>query len=247
MVSGHSTRVGAGHDLMKLVMRASRAGLAGTEVLAGSPGTVGGAVRMNAGGAFGQIGPLVEGVQVMAADGTLRRRSRGELVFGYRRSNIVEPFILEAELALSKASTAALSRRVREIFDYKRKSQPMADRSAGCTFRNPEGAGAGTSAGAWIDQAGLKGARIVMDTVTVTGTDYMEGMIPHHSIAILTSERAQIKDPRVRELANEIIKAQRREIKEMEWLIADIEKNGVAQTMEEASRRPVPDFSSTPE
>ena len=88
---------------------------------------------------------------------------------------------------------------------------------------------------------------LVRSQVTVTGTDYMEGMIPHHSIAILTSERAQIKDPRVRELANEIIKAQRREIKEMEWLIADIEKNGVAQTMEEASRRPVPDFSSTPE
>lgn len=73
---------------------------------------------------------------------------------------------------------------------------------------------------------------LVRSQVTVTGTDYMEGMIPHHSIAILTSERAQIKDPRVRELANEIIKAQRREIKEMEWLIADIEKNGVAQTME---------------
>ena len=88
---------------------------------------------------------------------------------------------------------------------------------------------------------------LVRSQVTVTSTDYMEGMIPHHSIAILTSERAQIKDPRVRELANEIIKAQRREIKEMEWLIADIEKNGVAQTMEEASRRPVPDFSSTPE
>lgn len=88
---------------------------------------------------------------------------------------------------------------------------------------------------------------LVRSQVTVTGTDYMEGMIPHHSIAILTSERAQIKDPRVRELANEIIKAQRREIKEMKWLIADIEKNGVAQTMEEASRRPVPDFSGSGE
>merc|ERR1712065_58632 len=91
------------------------------------------------------------------------------------------------------------------------------------------------------------GIWLVRSQVTVTGVDYMEGMIPHHSIAILTSERSQIKDVRVRELADEIIKAQRREIKEMEWLIADIEKNGVAQTMEEASRRPVPDFSSTPE
>jgi len=60
---------------------------------------------------------------------------------------------------------------------------------------------------------------LVRSQSTIDGVDYMEGMIPHHSIAILTSERAAIKDPRVRELADEIIKAQRREIKEMEWLI----------------------------
>ncbi|WP_425448271.1 DUF305 domain-containing protein [Dethiothermospora halolimnae] len=57
----------------------------------------------------------------------------------------------------------------------------------------------------------------------VDDTDYMEAMIPHHSIAILTSERAEISDPRVRELADEIIKAQRREIDEMKRLIEDIE------------------------
>lgn len=75
----------------------------------------------------------------------------------------------------------------------------------------------------------------------------MEGMIPHHSIAILTSERARIEDPRVRQLADEIIEAQRREIKEMEWLIADIKANGIAKTQEEADARAVPDFSGTPE
>jgi len=58
----------------------------------------------------------------------------------------------------------------------------------------------------------------------------MRAMIPHHSIAILTSERAEIEDVRVRELADEIIKAQRREIKEMDWLIQDIAENGVATT-----------------
>lgn len=88
---------------------------------------------------------------------------------------------------------------------------------------------------------------LVRSQVTVTGVDYMEGMIPHHSIAILTSERAQIEDPRVRELADGIIEAQRREIKEMEWLIQDIKANGVAQTQEEADARQVPDFSGTPE
>jgi FlaA1/EpsC-like NDP-sugar epimerase len=88
---------------------------------------------------------------------------------------------------------------------------------------------------------------LVRSQVTVTGVDYMEGMIPHHSIAILTSERAQIEDARVNELAGKIIEAQRREIKEMEWLIEDIKTNGLAQTQEEADARPVPDFSGTPE
>ena len=88
---------------------------------------------------------------------------------------------------------------------------------------------------------------LVRSQITVNGVDWMEGMIPHHSIAILTSERAQIEDPRVRELADEIIEAQRREINEMEWLIADIRENGVATTSEEAEARPMPEFSSQPE
>lgn len=88
---------------------------------------------------------------------------------------------------------------------------------------------------------------LVRSQITVSGVDYMEAMIPHHSIAILTSERSQIEDPRVRELADEIIEAQRREIKEMEWLIQDIRENGVAETQEEADARPVPEFSGTPE
>lgn len=88
---------------------------------------------------------------------------------------------------------------------------------------------------------------LVRSQITVDGVDYMEGMIPHHSIAILTSERAGIEDPRVRDLADRIIEAQRKEIKEMEWLIEDIRANGVAETQEEADARPVPDFSGTPE
>jgi len=88
---------------------------------------------------------------------------------------------------------------------------------------------------------------LVRSQTTVTGVDYMEAMIPHHSIAILTSERAGIQDPRVRQLADGIIDAQRREIKEMEWLINDIKANGLAETQVEADARPVPEFSATPE
>lgn len=88
---------------------------------------------------------------------------------------------------------------------------------------------------------------LVRSQFTVDDVDYMEGMIPHHSIAILTSERSAIEDPRVQKLAKEIIESQRREIKEMKWLIEDIRANGIADTPEEAQNRPVPDFSGDPE
>ncbi len=82
--------------------------------------------------------------------------------------------------------------------------------------------------------------------VLVQDSAYMSGMIPHHSIAILTSERADIDDVRVRELADEIIAAQRREIAEMQWLIEDIADNGPVTTETEAQERPVPDFEAQP-
>ncbi len=88
---------------------------------------------------------------------------------------------------------------------------------------------------------------LVRSQVTVGDVDYMEGMIPHHSIAILTSERSMIEDARVRELADGIIKAQRKEIKEMEWLIRDIREHGLVKSKVEAETRPVPKFSGTPE
>jgi len=65
---------------------------------------------------------------------------------------------------------------------------------------------------------------LVRSQVTIDDADYMKAMIPHHSIAILTSERAQISDPRVRKLADEIIAAQEREIAEMRYLIWDLER-----------------------
>ena len=93
----------------------------------------------------------------------------------------------------------------------------------------------------------LSSVWLVRSQITVDGVDYMEGMIPHHSIAILTSTRARIDDPRVRNLADEIIRAQRIEIKEMEWLIADIKANGPATSKAEADARAVPQFSAVPE
>jgi len=86
---------------------------------------------------------------------------------------------------------------------------------------------------------------LVRSQATVEDQSYMSAMIPHHSIAILTSERSTIDDLRVCELAAEIIEAQRREIAEMDWLIADIAESGPAETEAEAESRPVPGFQGS--
>jgi UDP-N-acetylmuramate dehydrogenase len=148
--------VGSGTDMQKLLLRAIRQGRAGIECLAGIPGTMGGGIRMNAGGKFGDIGSIVQSVQVMDAQGNLYERFKDDLVFDYRTTNISAPFILGATLALEEEDPDRILRRTKEIWMYKRNTQPLNTKNAGCIFKNPRG----LSAGALIDQAGLKGLRI---------------------------------------------------------------------------------------
>lgn len=157
-VKYHNTtcEVGAGADLQKLILRTCRQGLAGIECLAGIPGTVGGAVRMNAGGKFGDIGAVISRVQVMDSEGTVFDRTKDDLVFEYRKTNIAAPFILSATLELDEDDPERITRRTKEIWMYKRNTQPLNTKNCGCIFKNPRG----LSAGALIDQAGLKGMRI---------------------------------------------------------------------------------------
>lgn len=95
----------------------------------------------------------------------------------------------------------------------------------------------------------LLGTGVFLDRsqTTVQDTAFMSAMIPHHSLAITRSERAELADVRVCELAVEISEAQRREIFEMDWLIEDINNNGVATTAEEAEARAVPDYEEPAE
>ena len=90
---------------------------------------------------------------------------------------------------------------------------------------------------------------VILDRTQATVGDrsFMRAMIPHHSLAITRSERFNVDDARVCDLAVEISEAQRREILEMEWLINDIGENGVASTAEAAKNRPVPKFSVSAE
>ncbi|NMR32284.1 DUF305 domain-containing protein [Arthrobacter sp. SF27] len=95
----------------------------------------------------------------------------------------------------------------------------------------------------------LLGGGVFLDRsqTTVQDTGFMSSMIPHHSLAITRSERAELADARVCQLAVEISEAQRREIFEMDWLIEDIQRNGVAATAQEAEARSVPDYQEPAE
>ena len=154
--AGTTLDVGAGVDMQKLVLKTVRAGLAGVECLAGIPGTIGGGVRMNAGGKFGDLGAVVTRVSVMAADGTVFDRTKDDLVFDYRSTNIAAPFILGATLELDEEDPDRILKKTKEIWMYKRNTQPLNTKNCGCIFKNPRG----LSAGALIDQAGLKGMRV---------------------------------------------------------------------------------------
>lgn len=152
----HSLVAGAGADLSKLVLDCVRKGLSGIESLAGIPGSIGGAVRMNAGGNFGDFGSTVESVILMDSEGKIFEKAKPELSFDYRQTNITAKIILAAKLKLIEADPHQLLRSVKEVWIYKKNTQPLNMKSAGCVFKNPRG----MSAGAMIDRAGLKGTKI---------------------------------------------------------------------------------------
>jgi UDP-N-acetylmuramate dehydrogenase len=153
---GEQVTAWAGAELSKIVLDCVEKGLSGIEPLTGIPGSIGGAVRMNAGGTFGDIGSVVESVTLMDIQGNVFERSRAELNFDYRSVNIRARFILNARLKLVEADPDKIMRTVKESWIYKKNSQPLNTRNCGCVFKNPPGA----SAGALIDRAGLKGFRI---------------------------------------------------------------------------------------
>ena len=154
-IDGTKVRAGGGADLMKLVRQCCRQGLAGLESLAGVPGSVGGAIRMNAGGKYGQIADVVETVEVVDPDGCRRVLPRDQVGFGYRCARLGSSVVVGATFALWQEEPKKVYQRYRNVWAEKHRVQPLKVRSAGCTFKNP----AGDSAGRLIDSAGFKGVR----------------------------------------------------------------------------------------
>lgn len=150
--------VDAGAKLSSVVAQTTRAGLGGMEGLAGIPGTVGGAICMNAGGRYGETGDTVERVVLVTREGELRQVSHEELRFGYRHSQLDGAIVVEVVFKLTRGDAGALTATQSLIGKGKIAAQPYNQHSAGCIFRNPAGAECG--AGALIDRAGLKGERV---------------------------------------------------------------------------------------
>ena len=148
---------GAGCPLAELVNLAVREGADGMEFCAGIPGSVGGAVRMNAGAYGGEIAKVVESVTLLDDSGGIRSAPRAELPFSYRNLDLpAESIIIGAAFRLRQGETEKIAGRVREILGLRREKHPLEFPNAGSIFKNPPDC----PAGRLIEEAGLKGLRI---------------------------------------------------------------------------------------
>jgi len=148
---------GAGVSLSTIVQEAFKLGYSGLEFAVGIPGTLGGAVHMNAGTRDEWIGQHVEAVTVYSPGQGLVRHLGVEIPWQYRRSNIpATDIILEAELVIQPGELTRIRAKMEASLSRRKRSQPLSLPNAGSMFKNPEG----HSVGKLIEEAGLKGTRI---------------------------------------------------------------------------------------
>ena len=185
--NGNRVWAGAGVSLPKLSKTTARHSLSGAEFALGIPGSVGGALIMNAGAWGSCFGDLVENVRVMSDDGELIDISRNDAQFGYRRSQLQVHFCATSvALNLTPGNAKAITAHMQKLYKQKTDSQPFVEENAGCMFVNPPG----SSAGRLIDECGLKGYRIggaavskihgnfIINTDSATAQDVLE--LAHH-------------------------------------------------------------------
>lgn len=157
-ISFSNTRVkaAAGVRLAKLISMCASRNLAGAEFLAGIPGSLGGALAMNAGAWGREIKDLVENATIMDYNGDIRNLSASQIRFAYRRSSLAQYIILAATLRLFKKKKSAILADIKKYLDKRLTLQDNSLPGAGCIFKNP----AKYPAGRLIDLAGLKGRRV---------------------------------------------------------------------------------------
>lgn len=150
--------VGGGALLSQLISSAANYGLAGLEFLAGIPGTVGGAIVMNAGAWGEDISSLVESVMILDLKGQEKTFKKNDLAFSYRQSRLQaeKTIVVSATFKLKKSNKSAVMARLKEFAAKRKNRQPLGIPNAGSIFKNPPG----TFAGKLLEDAGCKGLRV---------------------------------------------------------------------------------------
>jgi UDP-N-acetylenolpyruvoylglucosamine reductase len=168
---------GGGARLPSVAARAARAGLSGIEFGVNIPGTVGGAVRMNANAYGGELATVLEWVELAAAAGTERRRPQ-ELGFGYRRSSLAAGEIVTgASFALTVADPAAVAATLAHMRTLRHEAQPQGIKTFGSTFKNPDDPRAeGRSAGLLLAETGCNGFAVGGARFDVKHANFIENM-----------------------------------------------------------------------
>lgn len=197
--------VGAGLRLKNLCGLASKAGLSGFEFLEGIPGSVGGALRMNAGAMGGWIFDVVEKVVLMDNQGEIHTLTRDEVHFGYRECRELQDAVAVRALLRTKAlaGSEAVSRQI-GLYAKKRKETQPREPSAGCMFKNPPG----DSAGKIIDQLGLKGVRVGDAEVSTVHGNFIinRGQATSEDIlSLVRMVRSRVKEVRGIDLEPEVL------------------------------------------
>ncbi len=163
-------RAGAAARVPQLVVSCAERGLTGLEPIVGVPGVVGGALVMNAGTRDGEIGPFVEEVETLDADGKPRTLVRGALIFNYRSSNLGNSLILSALLRLKRGVKADIMAVVARQQQKRLQTQPIHTFNVGSTFKNPPG----RFAAQMIEQLGLKGHAVGGARVSPMHANFIE-------------------------------------------------------------------------
>src|SRR5262249_9436653 len=144
-------------------------GLAGLETLVGIPGTVGGALRTNAGDRSGDIGQFVRQVEVLDSRGQLQVRERDDMQFADHASNLDDPLLLAAEVVLEPDSADAIVKRMRKAWIVRKAAQPFTFQAAGRMFKNPRG----FTAAELVEQAGMARTKVGGAEVSDRDTNYV--------------------------------------------------------------------------
>ena len=147
---------GAGMRMPTLLGYAGSQSLGGLEWAAGIPGTVGGAVVMNAGTHLGEMKDCLEAIQIVNPEGRVVVYPASALAFSYRHANVPEGIVVGAWLHLTRSAKAKVESTTKSYLQYRKNTQPLSQPNAGSVFKNPPK----TSAGQLIEEAGLKGLRI---------------------------------------------------------------------------------------